>query len=121
MDITLLDLFLAGFVVYLVFQMGKHWGFYKISQQMLNNPEAMTELLARVRELSIEDPDSDKGTEMSIERVGDQLYAYAKDTGQFLGQAGDLDALTQIVSKRFPEQTFFGTITADNPAKELVK
>jgi hypothetical protein len=58
---------------------------------------------------------------MLIERVGDQLYAYAKETGQFLGQGPNFDAVAETVGKRFPGQKFFGTISADDPAKELVK
>jgi len=116
----LLDLLPLLLFAYVCFQVGKHWGFYKVSQQMLNNPEAMAELVARVKDIR-DEVEPQEGTEMSIERVGDQLYAYAKDTGQFLGQASDLASLTRIVSERFPEQTFFGTISRDNPAKELVK
>lgn len=59
--------------------------------------------------------------EMDLERVGNELYAYAKDTGQFLAQGPNIDAISDILAKRFPNEVFFGTISADNPAKELVK
>ena len=61
------------------------------------------------------------GTEMSIERVGDVLYAYAKDTGQFLAQGSTLTDLISATEKRFPGQKFFGTIAKDNSAKELAQ
>jgi hypothetical protein len=61
------------------------------------------------------------GTEMTIERVGNMLYAYAKDTGQFLAQGPNLDAVIKNTELRYPGQKFFGTIANDNSAKELAQ
>jgi len=57
---------------------------------------------------------------MELERVGDMLYAYDKHSGQFLAQASNLASLSEIIDKRFPGKKFFGTISKDNTAKELV-
>jgi hypothetical protein len=61
------------------------------------------------------------GTEMSIERVGNMLYAYAKDTGQFLAQAPTLPELIKNTELRYPGKKFFGTIAKDDSAKELAQ
>ena len=93
--------------------------FLKMAQTLKKIEDAKTqeELDAELNRFNSEST----GTEMTIERVGDQMYAYAKDTGQFLAQAANLDKLLELVNQRFPEQKFFGTISKDNPAKELVK
>jgi hypothetical protein len=59
--------------------------------------------------------------EMDLERVGNELYAYAKDTGQFLAQGATIEAISDVLRQRFPNDKFFGVISPDNPAKELVK
>jgi hypothetical protein len=89
--------------------------------------EERGELIQKVRSIresgSLEDLTEDLtkgGREMNLERVGDTLYAYAKDTGQFLAQGANLAAISEVLEKRFPNEKFFGTIAADNPAKELV-
>jgi hypothetical protein len=89
--------------------------FLKMAQTLRKIEEAKTQ-----EELNNIDVDN-AGTEMTIERIGDQMYAYSKDTNQFLGQAKDLNTLLKTVNERFPGQGFFGTISKDNPAKELVK
>lgn len=68
--------------------------------------------------LSISKKDS---TELFIERVGNNLYAYNKETNQFVAQASDLKTLLDTAHKRFPTEQFFGTISKDNPAKELAQ
>jgi hypothetical protein len=118
-------------VAYGAFSIGKHWALYQFSQNLSNNPDEMIKVLNKIKQLNAEEiaqtelepavGNSESGTEMKIERVGDQLYAYAKDTNQFLGQATNLTALLETVKQRFPGKEFFGTISADDPAKELAK
>lgn len=57
--------------------------------------------------------------EMTIERVGNVLHAYSKENGQFLAQGTNLADVLDAVHKRFPNKTFVGTISKDDPAKEL--
>jgi len=116
---ALLDIIPYVVIAYASFKIGKHWAVWQISSNIADHPDHILKVLERIKELDKES--NSEGTEMTIERVGDQLYAYAKDTGQFLAQAGTLADLTQRVSERFPDQTFFGTISRDDPAKELVK
>ena len=60
-------------------------------------------------------------TELQIERVGTMLYAYSKDTGQFLAQAPTLPELIKNTELRYPGKKFFGKINADKTAKELAQ
>jgi hypothetical protein len=118
---TLLDIMPFVALFYVAFQLGKHWGYFQLSQNMIRNPDGMITILNRVKELDLEEDVEKTGTEMSIERVGDMLYAYSKETNQFLGQAPDLNTLLENIQKRFPGKEFFGTISKEDSAKELVK
>jgi hypothetical protein len=106
---------------------GKHVATVNLMLAMAKDPDSILKIAQTLRKIEeastqeeLDNANSD-GTEMLVEKVGDQLYAYAKDTGQFLGQATNLDLLTEIIDKRFPGQKFFGTISSDNSTKELVK
>lgn len=97
---------------------------YNLSQ----NPDKMISILEKVRDLnnanSLEEAEeiaaNNESTVLVIERVGTTLYAYAKDTNQFIAQGNNLKSLLADAQKRFPTQTFIGNIAKDNPAKELV-
>ena len=81
--------------------------------KMLNQIEKINEAEANGEEI----PD---GTELTIERVGNTLYAYAKETNQFIAQGPDLSSVIEEAQKRFPGKKFFGLIPHGDPAKELV-
>jgi hypothetical protein len=107
---------------------GKQQATISMLRALAKDPESFMRMADQIKKIEEAETESDLasidvnlGTEMSIERVGDQLYAYAKDTGEFLAQASNLDKLLETVKNRFPDQKFFGTINQDNTAKELVK
>lgn len=95
--------------------------------RLASNPEAMIEILRKIKEIndakSQEEVDEiekrNEATELAIERVGSHLYAYAKETNQFIAQGSDLKDLLETAHKRFPGKVFFGNIPADDPAKEI--
>lgn len=91
-----------------------------------DNPKKFIDMLQKVadinaKEESLLDADNKGTTELDIERVGGTLYAYSKDTNQFVAQGPDLRTLLESAHKRFPNKEFFGEIAKDNPAKELAK
>lgn len=98
-----------------------------IMARLASNPEAMMETLRKIKEINDAESDEDlkevikrnEATELAIERVNDHLYAYAKDTNQFIAQGTNLKALLEEAHKRFPGKVFFGDIPADHPAKEI--
>lgn len=96
-----------------------------ILSHLANHPEVMMDILARIKKINdaekkVEDTVKN-GTELAIERVNDCLYAYAKDTNQFIAQGSTLKELLDDAHKRFPGKLFFGNIPADDPAKDLAK
>lgn len=94
-----------------------------ISWTISEHPEKFIEALAELQQLqqsadSVE-PDQDGRVELSVERVGNQLYAYTKQGDEFIAQGPDLETLLELAHRRFPDRLFFGTIDSDSPAKEL--
>lgn len=85
------------------------------------DPDHFINILQKIKEINeLEQLELKKeGTELSIERVGNTLYAYVKDTGQFIAQGPSLEELLNSAQDRFPDRKFFGKIDKDNPAKEL--
>jgi hypothetical protein len=111
-------------VAYGAFYIGKHWALFQFSQNLSKDPDRMIEILKQIKEINHEvDENSmpEDANPMEVERVGDVLYAYDKHSGQFLAQAPTLNNLLEVVHNRFPNKKFFGTISNDNPTKELVK
>jgi len=108
-------------VFYVAFHLGKHWALLKVSQSIVEHPENMQQVLSRLAEITAEEADSapDGAVLMRIEQVGSVLYAYARDTGEFLAQAPDLTLLRERVSQRFPHKKFFGEMITDNSAKTV--
>lgn len=107
---------------------GKHIATISLMRALSNDPNTFLKMAEQIKKIEeantqaeLDAIDSNTGTEITVEIVGDQLYAYVKDTDQFLGQAKDLNTLLKTVNERFPGQGFFGTISSDDPAKELVK
>lgn len=54
------------------------------------------------------------GVELLIEQVNDVMYAYAKDTNQFVAQGSDLKSLMEEAHKRYPGKTFFGDLPEEH-------
>ena len=110
-------------IAYGAFYVGKHWALFQFSQNLSKDPDRMIEILNQIKDINQEVETNDMPEDahpMELERVGDVLYAYDKHSGQFLAQASNLASLSEIIDKRFPGKKFFGTISKDNTAKELV-
>jgi hypothetical protein len=121
---TILD-YLSYIVVAIAFyNIGSHVRAFQIMLNLSKNPDEFIKMVQKIKEINTEIETNDMPEDanlMELERVGDVLYAYDKHTGQFLAQATNLASLTEAIDKRFPGKKFFGTISADNSAKELVK
>ena len=114
--------FIVGLVA---FWAGWHARAISILTNMARNPEHMINILNQIKKINEEElaeavpADSQAGTELKIERVGNQLFAYDKDSGEFIAQGPDLATLLDAANERYPNDKFFGTIAKDNPAKDL--
>lgn len=84
------------------------------------DPDRIMNILKQIKAINVEErKEESDDTELFIERVGNTLYAYIKDTNQFVAQGNDLTDVLDTAHKRFPTRKFFGKIGSDNPAKEL--
>jgi len=121
---TLFDLVPYIIVSVIAYQAGKHVAMFLMSQNFANDPDSMIDMLKQIKDINNAIDHygmAEDASPMQVERVGDQVYAYDTHSGEFLAQATSLELLLNAVNQRFPNKKFFGTISADNPAKELAK
>jgi hypothetical protein len=118
------------FIIYIViavvaFFFGWHARGIIMLANLSGDPDKIIKMLEEIKRINADEAAGivrdDTGTELFIERVGNSLYAYIKDTNQFVAQGSDLASVLDTAHKRFPTQKFFGTISKDNPAKELAQ
>jgi hypothetical protein len=95
-----------------------------ILSRLGSDPEHFIKILQEIKKINQKEKTVEEekvnGTELKIERHGDTLYAFIKDTDQFVAQGPDLSSLIEQAQKRFPGRKFFGLIPNGDPAKELV-
>ena len=65
-------------------------------------PERMEQISAEM-EREVNDEEQDSGIEIRIEQHSGVLYAYRKDTEEFIGQGTDKDVLLARLVDRFPK------------------
>ena len=109
MDILLILSFICGIVV------GWIWHARLLFSKILSDPDKMIDLLEKYKSSKPEVQTGERP--MRVERHGDAIYLYAKDTEEFLAQGNSLQEALEIVEKRFPGQTFKGHLSkeeADN-------
>ena len=115
----------------IAFKAGWHMRSIMLIKGLSENPDHFIKLLEQVKQINAEyDRDlklldeghdiSAPSTELAIEQVNNMLYAYAKDTNQFVAQGTTMDALMDQAQAKFPGRRFFGTIAKTDSAKELV-
>lgn len=117
----LIDLIFLGLIFWLGWTL-RGWLLIKV---MSDSPEKMIDILKEVQRINREEqqakdePKQVNPTELRIERHQDMLYAFTTERDEFIAQGSTLDELLEKARHRFPNKVFIGTITADNPAKEL--
>lgn len=93
-------------------------------RNLSENPERVIKILEQIKKINQAEAEGKEflsgETELSIERVGNVLYAYAKESGEFIAQGPDLNSLLASANARYPNSKFFGYISKDDSAKELV-
>jgi hypothetical protein len=122
MDAILLDLILWASA----FAAGWYIRGALILARLASDPDKMIKILESIRELNRREgslqssqPEDVSGDELRIERVGNELYAYTVKDDEFIAQGPDLTTVLELAHKRYPNRSFFGTIAATDPAKEL--
>jgi hypothetical protein len=105
----------VGFIVGSVF--GYFKGTHDLIDMLVKHPEELDKLKRQLNNIS--KPETPKGKEepMTIERHGEELYAFT-NTGDFLAQAPTMTLLLQRIEQRFPGRQFKGEVSAKD-AKDL--
>jgi hypothetical protein len=84
---------------------------------LVKHPDELEKLKRQLDNIS--KPEKPKGQEepMTIERHGEELYAFTSN-GDFLAQAPTMTILLQRIEQRFPGRQFKGEVSAKD-AKDL--
>jgi len=108
-------------ILALTFVAGSVFGYFKgshdIIDMLVKHPDELDKLKRQLD--NIPKPETAKGQEepMTIERHGDELYAFTND-GDFLAQAPSMTLLLERIKERFPGREFKGEVSAKD-AKDL--
>lgn len=84
-------------------KLNEMWWLYMFTE----HPERVQEALKLAERIKAEDADEEvtaklKVTELEIERVGNMIYAYDKQTHQFLAQGTSIKEMLDAYHKRYP-------------------
>lgn len=79
--------------------------FYKMAQALKNIEDANTEEEINAIDISLSAPED--AILMEIEEVNGQVYAYEKETGQFLAQAQNVYQAALLAAARYPGKKFW--------------
>ena len=111
----LLNVALYILIFALGFRLGSRWVIWKIARFVIDRRKDLPQIL---KELDVEldaverRPDSlpNDAVEINVEREGEHYYLYRKSNNQFLGQGATLKDALDSVKKRFPDETFWGSV-----------
>lgn len=78
--------------------------------RMGRDPDHFINLLKEIKKIN-EQQDQKENTEkqdtlLEIEKHGDMLYAFVKETDQFIAQGPSMESIMQEAAKRFPNRKF---------------
>ena len=105
----------VGFIVGSVF--GYFKGTHDLIDMLVKHPDELDKLKRQLANISKPEVPKSREEPMTIERHGDELYAFT-DTGDFLAQAPTMTSLLQRIEQRYPHRQFKGEISAKQ-AKEM--
>jgi len=90
----------------------------RMISKLLANPDRSIEIIKKCKQLQDKDTEAEEQSARSIrvERHGDAIYLYAKDTEEFLAQGSTLQEALAVVEKRFPDQNFRGLLSKEEAA-----
>jgi len=108
MEEVLLYVIALGFA----FWLGWHLRSIVMIANLATNPDKVIKMLEKIKEINAAEADGKdaselEGTEIAPEQVGNVWYAYAKDSGQFLGQGPTFEDALKMAAERFPNKKFW--------------
>jgi len=90
-----------------MFWLGYRWGLHsaviRIISNYMNNPKDIEQAFKQISDLKEEanDPDADV-VHLRAEWVGEQVYLYREDTGEFLAQGADVHTAISNITQLTP-------------------
>ena len=100
---------------YAVFKLGERKGGMDIVRRVIENPEEIERIARNARRHIAREANKSTGEEESIrvERHGDQLYLYTKNTDEFLAQGSTLQEALTRTEERYPDRKFRGYLSKE--------
>jgi hypothetical protein len=101
---------LAVVVGFIAFWVGWHARGFSFLTAISQNPDHVIGLLQKIKEINSEVEVNDMPADaipLTIEKVGDQVYAYNKITGEFLAQAQTVYQVALAAAARHPGKKFW--------------
>jgi len=102
------------FLIYIVvavvaFYIGWHARGIVFLANISERPDHVIKMLEQIKKLNEEETNVEglDGIEVRMEQVGKMVYAYAKDTNQFIGQGTTSDEALNSACARFPNKKFW--------------
>jgi hypothetical protein len=102
--------FLPYAVVAIVFyNIGSHVRAVQIMLNLSKDPDRFIEMVQKIKEINtteVKDVPED-AVELEIEKVNGMVYAYNKQTGEFLAQAQNIYQAAVLAAARYPDKKFW--------------
>jgi len=91
------------------FYIGKYWALFQFSNNLSKDPDRMIRLLNQIKAINNSEDDGmpEGATQLHLEQVNEQIYAYDHVTGEFLAQGPNEHLASQAAAARYPEKTFW--------------
>lgn len=105
-----MDFLIYVVVAVVAFYIGWHARGIIFLANISERPDHVIKMLEQIKKLNEEEDskiDGLDGIEVRMEQVGKMVYAYAKDTNQFIGQGTTLDEALKSACARFPNKKFW--------------
>jgi len=102
-------------ILFVGFCLGSVFGYMKgtgnLIEMFIKHPEELDKLKRQLNNLPKPKETPKEQEPMTIERYGDELFAFTVD-GDFLAQAPSMSILLKRIEERFPGRTFKGELSA---------
>ena len=98
------DLVLLACTHLVAFWLGYKWGLHaaviRIVHNFIKDPAEITRAFEQIRELraTLDDEPKPVSVDVRAEWIGDQVYIYREDTGEFLAQGKDVESAIQSIA-----------------------
>jgi hypothetical protein len=100
---------------YAVFKLGERKGGMDVVRRVIENPAEIERIARNARTNIAREAYKSKDEEepIRVERHGDQLYLYTKNTDEFLAQGSTLQEALTRTELRFPDRKFKGYLSKE--------